>query len=189
MKIKLSARIIFAFLIATIFYSNQPAQAFEITSSQSKNVGKRFLIDVSAHVKVQPEQVLAILTNYDNLAQVNHNIISSQIISQNQNGTIVKTVIKGCVWFFCKEVVNTQEVEVSNTTISAVTLPKQSDFKNAKMVWKIKKSKDGTEINYYAEIEPTFFVPPIIGTFFIKNTLLKEAVDSIRNIENSAQRK
>ena len=122
-----------------------------------------------------------------------------QALRQDGDVTVVRTVTKGCVWFMCKKIIDTQattlEVTDDKMTITAITLPDESNLKIGKMIWEIKAAKDSdgqkndnqTEINYSAEIKPDFFVPPVIGAFFVKNTMSNEATLFIQSIENLAQ--
>jgi hypothetical protein len=178
-------------LIATIvilftFIFN--SKASQIISSSAEYENDRFIIKISAVVQAKPKDVFKLLTDYPNLTKISPKIIESKIIKTGSEATIVKTIAKGCVWFFCREVINTQITTfVINKSIQSTTIPDQSDLEFGKMLWDVKKVGDNTQIDYYAELDPKFFVPPLIGSYFVKKSMLKEAeafVDSIEKLSN-----
>lgn len=182
-KIKLLTTLI---TITFLFFSPS-AKAANITSSSAEYKNDRFIIKVVGVVSASPEHVFGILTDYNNLTQITPKIIESKIIKTDGDVTIVKTVAEGCVWFFCKKITNVQTTTSTlEEYIQSITIPSQSNLKFGKMVWNIKKVKSGTEIEYYAEIDPDFFVPPLIGSYFIKNSMLEEAKAFVDSVEKLA---
>jgi hypothetical protein len=176
------------FTITCLFFSLN-AQAAEITSSSAEYKNDRFIIKVVGIVSSSQESVFALLTDYANLTQTSPKLIESTVIQKDGNVTTVKTVAKGCVWFFCRKIINTQKTTSTPIKhIKAITIPSKSNLKFGKMLWDIKEVESGTEITYYAEIDPDFFVPPLIGTYFIKNAMLSEAetfIDSVEKLANT----
>jgi hypothetical protein len=182
-------KIISTFLIIIFLFFSLNAQAANITFSSAKYKNDRFIIKVIGVVSATPEQVFAVLTDYKNITKISPKIIESQIIKTDGDTTIVKTVTKGCVWFFCKEIINTTATSILEKHIQSITIAAQSDLKFGQMVWNIKEVKLGTQIDYYAEIEPDFFVPPLIGSYFIKNSMLEEAKYFIDSVEKLADQR
>jgi hypothetical protein len=177
-------KIISTLIITTLLIFSLNTQAAEITSSSAEYKNNRFIIKVVGVVSSSQESIFALLTDYANLTKTSPKLIESKIIRQDGDATIVKNIARGCVWFFCKDIINTQRATtIPIKHIQATTIPAGSNLKFGKMVWDIKKVESGTEISYCAEIEPDFFVPPLIGTYFIKNAMLKEAKTFIDSVE------
>ncbi|MES2677712.1 MAG: SRPBCC family protein [Pseudomonadota bacterium] len=177
-------KIISAILTIPFLLFSANIHAAEIISSSAEYKNNRFIIKVVGVVEPSPEHVFGVLTDYENITKISPKIIESKIIKIDGDTTIVKTVAKGCVWFFCKEIVNTQSTtSVFEQHIQSLTIPSKSNLKFGKMVWNIKDVPFGTQIDYYAEIEPDFFVPPLIGAYFIKNSMLAEAKAFIDSVE------
>jgi hypothetical protein len=176
--------ILFIFLVA--FISN--ANSSNITSSSADYKNGRFIIKVVGIVEAKQEKVFLLLTDYKNIHHLSPKIAENKIIKNDDNGLVVRTVIRGCVWFFCKDIINNQIItsEFANK-IQAFTLPEGSNLRFGKMNWEITEAKGGTQIDYSAEIEPDFFVPPVIGSFFIKNRMLEEAKDFVDSVEELAK--
>ncbi len=177
---------IITLLTITLLFSLN-TQAANITSSSAEYKNHRFIIKVVGIVSASPKNVFALLTDYTSLTQISPKIISSKIIKENSNIIIVETIAKGCIWFFCRKIINTQTTtSVPEKSIQAITIPSSSNLKFGKMLWGIREVESGTEIEYYAEIEPDFFFPPLIGTYFIKNVMLEEAKTFVNSVEKLA---
>ena len=162
------------------------SNAAEIKFSHADNKNGLFSIKVFSVINANPQKVFDILTDYNHITRLSPKIIESKLIRTEGELAVVKTIAKGCVWFFCKKIINTQTITIKGTTINAATLPKESNLKVGKMMWKITPASKGTNIEYYAEIKPDFFVPPVIGAFFIKKSLLEEASYLFASIEKIA---
>jgi hypothetical protein len=70
--------------------------------------------------------------------------------------------------------------------IRPVTLPEQSDFKYAVSEWLLEPAGEGTNVTYKLELEPDFWVPPVLGPWLLKRTLLKGGTRAINRIERLA---
>ena len=66
-------------------------------------------------------------------------------------------------------------------------LPERSDFKYAMSEWSIEPEAGGTKVTYRMEMEPDFWLPPFVGPWFLKRTLLHGAPAAIDQIERLAQ--
>jgi hypothetical protein len=91
------------------------------------------------------------------------------------------------VYFFCKTVHQVQDVtEVPGRYISASVLPAMSDFRHG--VARVYMWPEGahTRIRVLAEVEPDFWIPPLIGPWIISRKLHSEALETMRNLERLA---
>jgi hypothetical protein len=68
-----------------------------------------------------------------------------------------------------------------------VAEPAKSDFKFSRERWRLVKDGEGTLLIYDFEMEPAFWVPPVIGPYVIKRSLASGGVDAIDRIEALAQ--
>ena len=92
-----------------------------------------------------------------------------------------------CTPITCKEV---KRVDVITTLdsgdLQAVILPEKSDFRSGKAVWKITPMGNATRLIYLADIEPDFFVPPILGTNMVIDNMRDELTTTFIRIEKVA---
>lgn len=165
-------------LLLTIFLLLKAPNAIsaEILLSSSEYEDGYFLISATSKIDATKKSVINILTDYENITQLSPKIIESQIMEFNKERAIIRTVVRGCVLFFCKRLTNFQTTRVvDKSNIESVTIPEGSDFEYGKMTWNISEKEGKTTIKYSAKIKPNFFVPPLIGTYFVKKSLLEEA--------------
>jgi hypothetical protein len=53
--------------------------------------------------------------------------------------------------------------------------------------WSFTPDGEGTRVTYFMEMEPDFWLPPFVGPWFLKRTLLRGAPAAIDQIEYLAQ--
>ncbi|MFT7086701.1 MAG: hypothetical protein ACJAZX_000114 [Rickettsiales bacterium] len=178
------------YILTAFFLFSTQGECSEILFSKASYENGQFFIQLSSVVKATPKEVFKILTDYKHLSRISSKIIESKIIQKNADGLIVQTIAEGCVWFFCKKIINTQKITINKTelwkNIQSFTIPSMSNLKFGKMNWIISQNKEGANIEYSAQIEPDFFVPPAIGTFFMKRAMLKESKSFADNVEKLA---
>ena len=62
----------------------------------------------------------------------------------------------------------------------------QSDFIYAESHWHIYSHNKGTRVTFNSEMKPGFWLPPLIGPWYFKNSLLQETKDMIQRLEKLA---
>jgi hypothetical protein len=92
--------------------------------------------------------------------------------------------MEGCLLLYCKSVVRYGYLLLEpRSEIVAVSLPAKSDFKYSRERWRLEQDGSGTLMRYDFEMEPDFWVPPVIGPWIIKRTLRTDGIDVIDRIE------
>ncbi len=126
-----------------------------------------------------------VLTDYAHIYRMNPSITESEILPSPDNETVrVRTRIEGCVFFFCKDIDRVEDVrEVSPGHLQAVIVPAHSDFTSGQADWRIHPVGEDSQVVYQAEITPAFFIPPVIGDYFVKRTIAREVVTSFAKLE------
>ena len=67
--------------------------------------------------------------------------------------------------------------------LQAVIIPEQSDFTSGSADWRILPLGDDSRIIYQAQLTPAFFVPPIIGSYFVKRSFAEAVITSFMRLE------
>jgi hypothetical protein len=126
-----------------------------------------------------------VLTDYAHIYRMNPSITESEILPSPDNETVrVRTRIEGCVFFFCKDIDRVEDVrELNPEHLQAVIVPTQSDFTSGRADWRIHPVGEDSQVVYQAEITPAFFIPPVIGDYFIERTIAREVVTSFAKLE------
>lgn len=140
-----------------------------------KYIDNKYYVEYSILISIPPKQVVSLLLDYKRLKEITPSISDIVLLEKGEEHEIVEVKLNSCILFFCKKIKNTQIVTVNKNLIQAFTIADKSDFRFASMTWDIKAEDNLTHLSYHAEIEPKFWVPPIIGPMLIKRKLKKEA--------------
>lgn len=163
--------------------------AGEIKSLTVEHGDGRYTVDMDVIVHAPVSSVRQVITDYDGLKTVNPIIIESKrLSSRDQYHHRIRVVTRGCVLFFCVTMIRTQDIEERvDGNIIGVFIPQQSDFRYGRSHWRLKPINDFTRVVYHSELEPAFWIPPLIGPWVIKNKLYEETERTINGIEQRAK--
>ena len=137
-----------------------------------------------------PEAIAAVLLDYERFGRISSVYKEYGYLEPASDGTpIVFTRTEGCVLrWFCKSMTRVERLEVAEAGhIRTVTLPDRSDFKRSISEWVIEREGSVSRMIYTLEMEPDFFVPPLIGPPILKRRLRRGGGDAIDRIERLAQ--
>jgi uncharacterized protein YqgV (UPF0045/DUF77 family) len=163
--------------------------ALDIDDVHITKQGSVYQIQMTFSVDTSVNQVIALLTDYGFPNRLNPEVTKREVISRQKGITRVRTEIRSCVFFFCKDVALTQDVTVVANTIQADIVPDESDFRSGYLRWSVSSNDSGgSDIAFKAVIEPDFFIPPLIGGFFVRKSLRREILETAKNLETEAAR-
>jgi len=150
----------------------------------SENAGN-YKVRMVMLIHAPARYVSSVLTDYKYIYRLNPSITESEILPSPRSGTVrVKTRMQGCILFFCRDVDRVEEVrEVNAGHLQAVIIPEQSDFASGSADWRIQPVGDESRIIYEAQVTPAFFIPPVIGSYFVKRTFAETLITSFSRLE------
>lgn len=165
------------------------AWAGQVLEVGVEHLDRRYVVDIDARFDVPAERLRVLLTDYPNLGRINDSIRRSEVletVSAQQH--CVRTEARVCVGPFCKTIVQVQDVGVlADGTIFATLRPRGSDFRYGIARWQFWEEPTGTRMRFHGEIEPAFWVPPLIGPWLIQRALRAETLKSVVNLERLAE--
>ena len=151
----------------------------------------RYVMQSDTYLEAPPAAVFRVLTDYDRFARISSVFEESRFIGSDDDGTpLVYTRVEGCVaWFFCKTMERVERLEFEAPGyISTTALPERSDFRYSRSEWElVPEGEGGTLVKYRLEMEPDFWVPPLLGPLIIKRKLKSGGEDAVARIEGLAQ--
>ena len=151
----------------------------------------RYSLEAYAHLDATPESIYAVLTDFDDNAysRISRVYKESRYLEPATDGTpLVYTRMEGCVIWHCLTLERTERLETEAPyRIKSVALPEGSNFKHASSEWVLEPDGDGTQMFYALEMEPDFFVPPVIGPWYLKRTLSQGGLRAVTRIERLAR--
>ena len=171
-------------LILTCLFCGMTSAA-EIRSLDVNRSGDRVLVDSQIVIAAPRAAVFAALSDYDRFDELSDRFLQSNFIESDFDGTPrVYTKVSGCVLFFCRTVERVARLELTpDTLIIAVANTQLSDLRFGHERWALSDTEGGTLIVYRYELEPDFWVPPVIGVWAIKRIAKKDALSAAAKIE------
>lgn len=146
-----------------------------------------------SHVWFDVDQItlFAVFVDWDIAAEFSSMIVESRNLPPDEQGRAgFHTRNRGCLLFFCKSVVREGYVEAEpHAVIRAVADPARSDFEFSNEVWTFTPDGEGTVVHYEIQMNPKFWVPPLIGPYIIKRKLRNSGGEALGRIEKIAQKR
>ena len=129
--------------------------------------------------------VYAVLKDYDLFHRFSSAIVESRNLDPDTEGRPeYYTRMEGCVLFWCKSFIRIGYLKLEPIhRIEAISDPDRSDFHFAAESWQLREEEGGTLLIYEFEMIPDFWVPPVIGPYYIKRALKSGGEKAAVNIE------
>ena len=175
-------------LLAGLLFTLAVAAGQVRVASVSHQSGS-YLVEVDTLVEMDEHRARALLTDYNNLGRVNPAIeVSAILLTRGPGDFRVRTVTEACIWFYCRRLHQVQDVtESQDGTVTALLVPALSDFRYGYARLNLWQEPEGTRILIRAEVEPDFWIPPLIGPWLIKRKLLSETLETVDRLEQLAK--
>jgi len=163
------------------------SQAGEVLDSHVGTNGDHYLLRIDMLINAKTDRVRQLLTDYAHLDRLSQSITRSEVLETMPPSYRIRVTTDGCMLFFCRELVQVQDVtELKDGYIVVTVLPEMSDFTYSRNVWRIRPQDEGTRVTYSSDLVPGFWIPPLIGTSIFKHKLLDETRQLIDNLEQLA---
>lgn len=152
----------------------------------------RYELVASAHLDATPASIYAVLMDYDDNAyrHISGAYKESRYLAPDDDGTpVVYTRMEGCFLFHCVSLRRVERLETEKPYhIRSFTVPERSNFKYSTSEWELMPDgMGGTDMTYTLEMEPDFWVPPIIGPWYLKRVLSRGGAHAVMRIERLAR--
>ena len=148
----------------------------------------RYTVRSVVLVAAPVEAVYTVLADYDQFERVSSIFKDSHYIERDDigNGTVF-TQMRDCIVFFCKTIKRTESIEVTPpSSIRTRVIPEKSDIKFGESSWSLVQEGEVTRVDFEMKMEPNFWVPPVIGPFFIRRFLSEGSADAADRLETYA---
>jgi hypothetical protein len=151
----------------------------------------RYELYAESVIAAPAEDIYTVLLEYDDNAfqRISGIYKESTYLEPDTDGTpVIYTRMEGCLLFFCKSMRRVERVEtIEYRYIRTTTLPEESDFRYSISEWTFEPTADGTRMTYLLIMEPDFWVPPVVGPWFLKRTLASGGERVVQRIERIAR--
>lgn len=157
----------------------------DLRTVEVEREGNRYSLRSEAWFAAGREDLYRVLTNYDLFVQFSSAYVETRNVEADEQGRPgFFARMRGCVLFFCREFVRHGYLELTpSSEIVAIGEPEGSDFDYSRERWLLRPEGEGTLLIYEFQMEPGFWVPPIIGPYVIQRSLRADGTDAIDRIE------
>lgn len=160
----------------------------QVSVTRAKN---RYTIAMSARLNAAPADAHKAFTDFPRLPRINDAVESATRLAVVTPGALrLATVVRVCVLSFCRRLRQVQDItDFSHDGIyglEAHVLPNLSDLKFGYARWRMSACGSGTCLQFHTEIEPDFWVPPLIGPWLIERVMRREAIQTAEGIDRFA---
>lgn len=144
----------------------------EVLSIRTERDGGVFSVETVMLLDAAPQEIMALLTDYDDFARVDRAIVLNHQLREEDGLPVVHTRLCGCVGFLCKRIDKVDRFEQPSPELLIATGDGSGDLESNRMRWELLASEDGrTEMRFDWELDPAFWVPPLIGTYAVERSL------------------
>lgn len=168
-----------------------PAQAASIDSLDITHSGSRYRMQLAATLDAPMERSFAVFEQFANLPKINDAIESAESLpAPSSDVRRLKTRVRVCVWYFCVRLNQVQDIRTSRgdglSQMDADVIAALSNLRYGRAQWQMRSCAAQTCLLFDAEVEPDFWVPPVIGPWAIARAMRREAVTTANGIERLA---
>ena len=168
-----------------VFLLTASASAAELRFIEVDREKDRYTLRSVTWFDADQDAVYAVLSNYDLFHRFSSAIVESKNLDPDEQGRPEYfNRMEGCVLFWCRSFIRVGHLNLEPIgRIDAVADPERSDFRFAKESWQLREEENGTLLIYEFEMSPDFWVPPVIGPYYIKRALRSGGEKAVGRIE------
>ena len=96
-----------------------------------------------------------------------------------------KIIMHTCILFYCRRITLIETVnEYNMNTVIAMVIPTESDFEFGESNWQVISLNDqATQLSLTSQLQPKFWIPPVIGPWLIKKKMIRELYVMVDRLE------
>jgi hypothetical protein len=166
------------------------AAQIDLIHVTDRDDGYKIVFD--AVIDAPASRVHKVLVDFANIGKINPDItdVSVGVAPTGRGEPRVRSVIESCVLFFCRHLVQVEDVtEPDPNTIVTTIVPGAGDFRSGSTLWRL--TAEGpctrTRLHYEATRVAGFWIPPLIGPWAVKSKMREQLEYSILAVERLAK--
>ena len=165
------------------------ANAADLRSIEVWKEGDRYHLISESLIGASQDALYNVLIDYDQFKHFTSAIVASNNVEAGEDGRPrFFTRMRGCVLLYCHTFDRRGYLLLTpKHDIVAVIDPEESDFEFSREQWQLNSEGEGTLMIYQFEMEPSFWLPPFIGPYYLKRVLKSGSIRTIQRIEAIAR--
>ena len=184
-------RLLATCLLAAVLLPAAEPRAADLRSVSVEHEDGRYKLTSETFFDAEQSELFRVLTDYDLFIKFTAAFTETRNLDPDDEGRPrFYTRMEGCVLLFCKAYIRSGHLELKpEYDIVAIADPELSNFKFARERWQLIPEEDGVVLIYDFEMEPDFWVPPVIGPYVVKRAMRSGGISAVDRIEALAQGK
>ncbi len=167
------------------------AAAAEVRSLEVSRDGARYRVEMQVELHAAAAAAYAAFTVPANLPRINPAVRQVRVVRPRVDDQAqLYTEVRVCALLYCKTLHQLQDLRYAprpdGGDLHADVLPGSSDFSYGRADWQFRPAGAAARLHFSAELEPAFWVPPLIGPWLVERSLREEAQRSSAGIERLA---
>jgi hypothetical protein len=167
------------------------ASAADIQSLQVTRDNGRYHVEMQVRLQAPAPAAYAAFTNPARLPAINPAVQKVQVLEHPaEERARLYTEVRVCAVLYCKTLRQVQDMRYSarpdGGDLQAEVLPALSDFHYGRAAWSFRAEGAATRMHFSAEMEPGFWIPPLLGPWLVERSLREEAERTSAGIEREA---
>lgn len=170
-----------------------PALAVELRAIEVTRGESRYRVRMDVQLDVPAPAAYAVFADISRLPRINPAVREARVLEEPGAEGLrrVYTDLRVCVSFFCRRLQQVQDMRFTarpdGGDVQAVVIPERSDLRYGLANWALRDCGGRTCLHFEAELEPHFWVPPVIGPWLMQRKLREEAMQTSAGIERLAR--
>ncbi|HXV11557.1 MAG TPA: SRPBCC family protein [Burkholderiales bacterium] len=166
-----------------------PARAAEVTVDTTRS-GAIFEVKASAEFKGSLSRAWQVLTDYERLAAFVPDLQVSRVVSRERNNALVDQKGAARLLFFSYPM----DVRLAVTEYPYERVVSHSvagNFRELRSTYTLAMRKDHVFLQYSGRMIPDFYVPPLIGTWALRNSVeskFRALVDEMERVPKAGEK-
>lgn len=168
------------------------ARAYELHDIRVTRETPRYRVHMEVSLDVPAAAAYAVFSDVRRLPQINPAVREVRVIEETSTGARrVYTDVRMCLSVFCRHLEQVQDMRFEPSAaggrVRARVIAELSDLRYGLADWTLRECAGRTCLRFDAELEPDFWVPPLIGPWLIQRKLREEAMQTSAGIERLAR--
>ena len=164
-----------------------PLAAAQIQNLKVDHAGGHYTVSMQVMLDVPAARAYAVFANPHNLSAINPAVQEVRELPEAQ----LYTRVRACAGLFCKTMRQQQQMRYAPRAdgghIWAQVIPGDSDMRSGSAQWEFRAIGQRTQLDFNADLEPAFWIPPFLGPWLVENSMRDEAQRTSVGIEQLAR--
>ena len=175
-------------LAYTLILAASPAHSLEVSVIETDFEDGSYRVELQAMLDAPADAVAAVLTDFAHYRDLDPRIRESEVLATTDNGEVLlRTRLEVCAGYFCRTVERVERVTRSRASLMAEVVPGRSDLRRGLTQTRWRAEQARTRVQYTAEFEPDFWVPPFNGRRYALKVLRDATLRLFANVEDRAR--